>query len=377
MKDHTPLTKSIITRILSKLFAYMYDLWKFIGDIYFIHISKQHLKSINEFKGHLPQKNNPSKIAIVATYPSDESIVFTKNLLDSFTTNDFYVLVVSTRTMTASQRESVLSGCHQLIERHNIGQDLGSYKHGLAWLEKNGNKLNTAEVVVLANDSMYYPASFNKVVKSMVDCQETWQCLFENFHGHHHAQSFFLLFRKEMFKSLQTFWKRYTPYRSRIHAILKGEIAMSRIFKKAGFFPHTYYSSVTVTNALQEQIDLENINDTALTSLLIESHGGLSNEQPSLYTLQLLAKRAITKVGFTMNHLNPTHTVGLLVAKAMEAPIKRDCCYRGFYDPVSVIKHVKGFSKNELIAMEKDLRKKGTGSSVTGWRRLLYARGRI
>lgn len=369
-KDNKPLTK-----IVSKLFAYTYDLWKFIGDIYFIHLSKQHLKSIHEFKGNLPQINNPSKIAVVAIYPSDESLVFTKNLLDSFVLNGFYVLVLSTRIMTASQRESVLSGCHQLIERHNIGQDLGSYKHGLAWLEKNGNKLNTAEAVVLANDSMYYPASFNKVVTSMVDCQETWQCLFENFQGHHHAQSFFLLFRKEMFKSLQTFWNRYTPYRSRTHAIHKGEIAMSRVFKKAGFFPQTYYSSVAVTTALHEQIDLE--NDASLTSLLIESHGRLSHEQPSPYTLQLQAKRAIAKVGFTMNHLNPTHTVGLLVAKAMEAPIKRDCCYRGFYDPVSIIKHVKGFTKNELLAMEKDLRKKGTRSSVTGWRRLLYACGRI
>jgi hypothetical protein len=372
LKDHKPLTK-----IISVLFAYLYDVWKFAGDIYFIHLMKNHCKSINELKGKLPQPGNPSKIAVIATYPSDESIVFTKNLLNAFIKNDFYILVLSTRVMTTSQRETILSHCHQLIERPNLGQDLGSYKQGLDWLEKQGNKLATADMVVLANDSMFYPASFDKVLESMVNCTETWQCLFENFHGHHHAQSFFLLFRKEMFKSLQSFWKRYIPYRSRVYAIQKGEIGMSRVFKKAGFFPHTYYSSVAVTTALQEQIQLENINDMPLTSLLIESYGGLPTREPSSYSLRLHAKRAVTQVGVIMNHVNPTHTVGLVAAKAMEAPIKRDCCYRGFYDPVSIIKHVKGFTKDELIVMEKDLRKKGTGSSVTGWRRLLYARGRI
>lgn len=327
--------------------------------------------------GYLPPSNNPTKIAIVAIYPSDESIVFTKNLLNSFIANGFYILVLSTRTMPAPQREAILAGCHHLIERPNIGQDLGSYKHGLDWLEKNGNKLTTADMVILANDSMFYPAGFKDVVKSMVNCQEVWQCLFENFHGHHHAQSFFLLFRKEIFHHLQSFWKQYVPHRSRVHAIHKGEIAMSRILKKRDYFPHTYYNAVAVTTALQEQVALENKDNMPITSLLIESFGGLPKNQPSPYRLRLYANRALTEVGITMNHFNPTHTVGLVVAKAMGAPIKRDCAYRGFFDPVSILSHVKGFTKDELAAMEKDLRKKGTGSSVTGWRRLLYSRGRI
>ncbi len=377
----------LLIKIISFWFAKLYDFWLFIGDVFSIHLNKKHIKSKQEYEGALPQSDAPSRIAVVAIYPSDESVIFTKNLLGALVENKFYVLVVSTRTMNAKQRDVLIPCCNYLIERHNIGQDFGSYKHGLDWLEKNGNKLETADLLTLANDSMFYPQCFNETVRSMVNCKETWQCLFENFHLYHHAQSFFLLFRKEIFQQLKVFWAQYVPYTSRIHAIHQGEIGMTKALKKQGFFPHAYYRSVIVVDAINNiikkqlvelkhgHINRENIVD--FMNLVIESHGGLPNKKPSLYTLNLFIERALVSISRMMNHMNPTHAVGLIIARAMNAPIKRDCCYRASYDLVSVLNHVGGFNEEELAMMEKDLRKKGTGSGVSGWRRLLYARGRI
>ncbi len=363
--------------IVGMMLAKLYDLWFFVSDFYLIYLRRRHLKSIHENEGNLSKQHHQSKIAIVAIYPSDDSILFTKNLLDAFLDNGFYVLVLSTRVMTDFQKQIILERCHYLIERYNIGQDLGSYKHGLYWLEKNDKKLSSAELVVLANDSMFYAANFTNVVKTMTNNKESWQCLFENYQHCHHAQSFFLLFRKEMFQYVSLFWKRYKPSRSRFHAIYYGEIALSQYLAKKNFFPKAYYNSVTVHNALYQQILSEDRYHLPVTLFLMKCiNKAVLKKKPSSFQRNVIITKLLDEISMLMHTHNPTHSVGLILAKFMSAPLKRDICYPGHYNPAYVVRNVITYHADELLAMENDLRKKSFINSMPMWRQLLAARSR-
>lgn len=358
-------------------YVWLYDLWLFVTDLVAIHFRGEFARLRSECAGVLRDPGYIAKVAVVAIHPTDGSIPFTQNLLVALTTNDFYVLVVYNKPMSAAQRAAIAPHCHHLIERFPVGRDFGAYKRGLIWLKENG-KLSNADVLVLANDSMFYPCSLSETVSDMLSQSEDWATLFENFQFRHHAQSFFLMFRRPVFESAgwQRFWQRYRPYSSRIHCIEKGEKGLTFALVKAGFFPSAIYNAVRVTAALRSLTDAENTQSGGIAELLLRLHG--DSETPSQsYSRDRLIEEAILNVGSLMHRRNPTHTTGIIINVSLMAPIKRDICFRAIYDLTEVVSYVRGFTEAELQAMTSDLRRKGFPAGMTGTRKALWAFGRI
>jgi len=405
----------ILRWLIGSAIVKFFDLSQFVRGLWQVHIRHLHEVALRDKSGNLPPPDG-SRVAIVAIYPSDASLPFTLNLLRSLVGTGFYVVVISTRSLTESVTTKLADHCHHMIERLNVGQDFGSYQMGLRWLESNAAWLGVANVLILANDSLFYPRAFQAEVERMVADPYDWQALFENYEKHYHAGSFFLLFRRNIFTSpvFQRFWSSYHPYPSRVHAIDRGEVRLSTVLRKAGFICNPAYSSSRLVAALLDKgLELSRIAelspadrwDIARPQLFVAAAGlaetsavreagpeweeqrvekhPVELQTSNVLRAMLLAVRDaertkwIYQIGRRFELSNPAHTAALLINALFTAPIKRDVCYRGAFDIFQIPHMAIGFDTDELTAMEQDLTRRGLPVSMGGLRRLLYQRGRI
>ena len=261
--------------------------------------------------------------------------------------------------------------------------DFGSYKLGLEWLAKYRSLYTGVDNLVIANDSMFYPKRFIEDVAEMVDRPAGWQSLFENFEFHYHAQSFFLLFKSEVIQSepFRRFWIEYLPYSSRLHAIHKGEVGLTKRLRETGLVCEVFYSFPRFSSAL-DQCDLD------LWQIAELSPGDAFRDISRSTILRLLRlprhhdfhavlmgwRRAI---GHYFETTNPTHVAALFCNHLFGAPLKRDICSRGPFDMSQVIRSAQGFDETEKVAMTRDLRLRGRPVSRKGIERILWNHGRI
>jgi hypothetical protein len=376
------------------IYVTVFDLSHAIRNFWKVDVMKRHRRVHRETAGGQPQTSS-ARCAVVAVYPSRWSLPFTLNLLEALISADFWVLVVSTRKLGDDRRELLRAWCHHIVERENVGQDIGSYQFGIEWLARNKNLFTETQKLVLANDSMFYPKEFKNELPRMLEKPDVWQSLFENHEVHFHAQSFFLLFDREVFVSsaFRNFWKRYKPYSSRRHAINKGEVGLSQRLKKAGFVNEPAYSSVRLASALtgagwrlsrlaelaptnpNYDIERDKIKDSARSFKIfnLRPFGSGKTAPTEEWVMNLWIDRIVRRFELS----NPTHAGALYCNVLLGAPIKRDVCYRGTYDMNQVVSMAQGFDREELDAIMRDLRARGLGAVLGGFRHYLWVTGRI
>lgn len=378
-------SKNLIGFFLLKLF----DFIQFLNDVWHIHVKKNHHKIVSETACHHAHRAL-DQIAIVALYPSNDSIPFTKNLLKALSDLGFWTIVVSTKILNDAQKAVIYEHCAHLIERKQVGRDFGSYKLAIQWLENNKPEYKSTKTLILANDSLYYPNSFGITLKHSLDVQKKWTALFQNFQYHVHAQSFFLIFDNETIhsKAFRTFWSEYQPYSSRVHSINRGEVGLSSHLRKSGLICETTYSSARVVEALlasgwspSQFIALSSIdrNLSINRDQIAQSYLELLMSDGSIDTKanHFLFQSLVARFGHCYETANPTH-VGALICNALfEAPIKRDVCFRGSYDINQVISLAVGFNEEERRAMHRDLNSKGLAVSLKSFKKFLHKNGRI
>ncbi len=401
---------------IERTLIFAYDIFEYMRDVWAVHVKQRHRIVLRETKGQQPRPAQGSRVAIVALYPTNESLPFTKNLLRLLHGNGFFILAVSSRKLPDAMYISILSDCHHLIERMGVGRDFGSYKMGLAWIEKQNPGLNGIDTLVLANDSLFYPAAFNREFKMMLNKQRDWQCLFENYVFHYHAQSFFMLFRRPVFSSsaFQKFWRQYQPYSSRRHSINQGEVAFSVSLRRAGYSVSAQFDSTRITKDLQDPAQaiplslLAELCPAAKGWLIARDlifNSSISIATTNSYTCppasnpeiaQHIDKTVYTNlsqhalnlvsienlrwahlIGSQMEQTNPTHALALLANNLYAAPIKRDICYRGSYDIFQALNLSLHFTANEREAMARDINRRGTPAKLTGLTSVLWRAGRI
>jgi hypothetical protein len=340
---------------------------------------RQHLFTKAQYRGKRDPIAIPTRVALLALLPSEESIPFTFNLLEALLANNFFVVAVSNKTLAPGHRDALLLRCHHLIERFPIGRDFGSYKFGLFWLKQHGDILANADMLMLANDSMFYPACTESLVSKLINRDEQWLCLFENFEVNYHAQAFFQIFRREVFDSVafKKFWKRYVPFSSRTHAIARGEAGLTRTLIRAGFFAWPFYNALDLAKAIRETIRPDAAESESVGALLMELYGDGPQTMRRGSVRSVVLDKAVKRIEELMHNSNPTHSCGLIANVVMGAPIKRDVSYRGAYDMALLLRSVKGFTPREVSLMYADLRKRGVPATITGFRRMLFLRGRI
>jgi len=128
-------------------------------------------------------------------------------------------------------------------ERHEE-YDFGSYKRGFFWAKKN-RLLDGCEELVLCNDSCYGPFyPFTEMFDTMAKRTCDFWGMTKNIEISEHIQSYFLLFKKQIFNSQSfiSFFKNIKKQNDVSEVIIKYEIGLSKFLFSHGYTADCYIS---------------------------------------------------------------------------------------------------------------------------------------
>ena len=193
--------------------------------------------------------NKPKRYAVFAGYNKDgviEPYVVTYlRGLDEVCDGSVYIA----DSKLKEGEEKKLYGINILYmehKRHNE-YDWGSYKRGYVWLRDNGY-LDKADEIVLANDSTYAPiTSFKPMFKEMGENKNIgfWGNSFAMY-GVPHIQSYFMVFRKEVFndKGFEEFILSIKHQEEHFDYVRKYEMEFTQYLRGKGYYYKSYLPRV-------------------------------------------------------------------------------------------------------------------------------------
>lgn len=175
-----------------------------------------------------------SRLAIFAAFHGPDVTLSNLGYLRCLQKAGFQVVYVHNGPISPSSLVQLKPLCVVVLERINLGQDIGSYKDAYLNLRRFG-WLRSVEWLLFCNDSIYFlgdeaGANFaGKLDHQLSIIDEPVLALNENLQFWQYLQSFFVAVRSEVFDSAEflRFWRSYLPLSHRYHAINQGEVRWS------------------------------------------------------------------------------------------------------------------------------------------------------
>lgn len=289
------------------------------------------------------------KIAIFAIFEQatsayTESLTRVANFLEM---NSFSVLVISNGEITPRTLKILDRPKFVVLKRSAKGRDFAAYQAGIKYLKEKG-QFHSLESLILLNDSMYWSQGSEVIFSKSMDLD--FGCMFLTTHPRTHAQSFFLVFSRDLInsKTFQKFWEKYVPLNSKVHNILQGELGLSKQLISAGFQPESiidaeFMRKSVVENSILYISELELLGQPEFQGsppapralkILLDRNVSFFPEVYELETdnIKTLAQRAV----LDRIHYRGPHTLGLVLHKIERVPIKFDTFK---YYPLGVIAH--------------------------------------
>jgi hypothetical protein len=266
------------------------------------------------------EKLSTDGLAIVALYPQAQTLKSVNRLIDSLVISNYSVLVVINQSHFSGEMLHLLSSKPiEIVTRPNLGRDFGAYKIGFLHAEKSGY-LEDIDHLVFANDSVIYGSRSIAFVNSLLKVDVPWNAMFINYNKQLHAQSFFQVFEKIIFKhsSFSKFWHKYYPHEVRHNVINKGESSLSKFLLRLGFAPTSHVSAEDI---LKHPEFLGFTPDENL-ALYWDLGNFFLNNNISFDNSVLLMRRQF------LSH-NLTQYQGLLASRILKAPLKLDIFLSG------------------------------------------------
>jgi glycosyltransferase involved in cell wall biosynthesis len=262
-----------------------------------------------------------NRVAIVALFPRDGLLPSVNRLIDSLVSSNYSVVAVMNQSKYLDSWLTALSDKPvEILVRPNIGRDFGAYRTGFRYVESKG-VLNASEHLLFANDSVLYGPNSIDFVKSLLNVNKPWLGMFVNYQFHTHSQSFFQVFRKEVFanSSFSDFWKNYYPSELRHKAINNGEVALSSLCIGLGFSPNSF---VTAKSILESPDFREFTPDEKFGVWSNHGHAFLDERLSTIQNTKFLMSRQYLEN-------NVTHHQGLLASRVIKSPLKLDIFQTG------------------------------------------------
>lgn len=280
-------------------------------------------------------------------------------------------IVYINNASTSRQALSILSRLAWIaFERPNLGQDIGAYKDGVLWLEKNGF-LNECSALAIVNDSMQFiPGSYatNMAERIAAFLGSDAPALFSHISQQAlpHYQSFFQILKPEVFcsKSFLSFWRKYIPYSHRFHCIYQGEINLSQqVYNKLSGVKTLYTSEELHHQLLRIYDKNDGIEAEDLVSLMPSPYRTIIKKIPNPALNQLLEARGnrqallrseLICISDLIENSNPTHVAAFLYPYYLSCPLlKRDLCFAGSYTIAQAINLYRDMLVNSLLLTEE------------------------
>ena len=301
------------------------------------------------------------RIAIVAVFPTRESTPSTMRLIKYLKKNGFEILLVVNQNSNLTDRylSDFKSLDLSILLRPNLGRDFGAYQAGFKFLAQNEDLISTRQLI-FANDSVLYGPRSAEFIRHFLNFQSNWKSFFINYQYHMHAQSFFMNFSDEVFKSdsFVDFWLKYYPTGLRHRVINDGEVQLTQTLLNNGHTPQGFVSSTLKTWSK----DIEKMNYDELFSLW---NGFYFKE---FVELKHFAKLNELQFHRTLMEANPTHHLGLFVSRTIGAPLKLDLLRTGLvsFSGLEITMESLGLSKEEITDLMKLYARGGSYVSSKG-----------
>jgi rhamnosyltransferase len=167
---------------------------------------------------------------------SDHVLYLLKNIRSLYTR----VEVISNNSLSLEQNDKISKLSDEILLRENKGFDFGAWKDGI--LKDGWDKLSQYDSLTLMNDTCFGPIfDLDKTYTEMENTDADFWGLTNNFYkgknNSEHIQSYFLCFNKKVINStvFRLFWNKCKNETLVENVILKYEIRLTKILKKAGF----------------------------------------------------------------------------------------------------------------------------------------------
>ncbi|HQZ12754.1 MAG TPA: hypothetical protein PK286_07680 [Devosia sp.] len=184
-------------------------------------------------------------------------------LLQSLRAERVNILVVFNREPTGQELEVARRYAWRVVIRKNVGRDFGAYRSAVLNLISSGAEV---ERLLFLNDSVFYlpGRQLGEMVGRLVRSDRPVTGAFENHARTHHLGSFAFAVSGDVYRDarFQAFWRNYRPYDLRQHAIRRGEIALSQLYRKMNISADVVFS----LDRLGGQLDTRSFAD--IVSLL-------------------------------------------------------------------------------------------------------------
>lgn len=308
------------------------------------------------------------KIAIFASFESKPNGLLEAQLSELFAAG-FECVFVSNAKVSTEFSSWLLTRVSVLITRPNIARDFGAYKCGYLYLYTN-KAITKCDELLFVNDTIFFPlfetSQFWHQINNM---SEDVVGAFESFSPRHHIQSFFILCKNEVHSRsfFYSFWKNYSEWNSRRHAISKGEVAFTSMLKKGGAKTVALINQKACVNlkTLEENEDRGTISDTRnVEEKNADLIWSIRPKIPRHIKLLLLFKE--------LERSNPSHNLGLFSVLRMGLPLmKKDLVFRGSVTLGEIaLLHKEAKVTLPLDDMLRLLKAKGLPAERTVWDKL-------
>lgn len=262
----------------------------------------------------------------------DSTIEYVKVLWES----GFAVQYISNSPLRESDFSRLHPYVNKIVERHNFGRDFSGYKTGLLMLEQIIQ--TQTDRLLLANDSVFFPVCDPAAVMAALGGEFDVLGATDSFEQYYHIQSYFVAFSRSVLTSdaFWNFWHSYVPYSSRQHAIVRGEIGLSKSLHDAGFSVSAIYTGSDLYTALLNVPAEEYL--PVCGSFSLPTIRTLGRDMRVLEDRGLIeAKRVWPRiVANAMRHVEVGSIMHLAAGPfltVLKCPfVKKDLCFRGLYD---------------------------------------------
>lgn len=317
-----------------------------------------------------------NKVAVFVIYAPKAVPDFTMTFIAALNRHSYNLIIVSNAELAAATKADLLRHCCLLVERVNIGRDVGGYKDGISIALQ---RFQNIERLIIANDSIYYlEGGLDRLIVGL-DGPQDFIGISEVFEHHYHVASFLLSFGQGVLDgpAFRKFWTDYLPIQTRMWAIIEGEGELTKCLLDAGYRPHILYRAEHLLPKLEALSATGRREALALLpSKLRETVSSLA-DQASVDGNDVAEAFAGAVVDEVLKR-NQMHAAGFAFMKFLNMPVfKRDIVYRELFPLQEVKQIVAAFGEPMRDEIMADLARRAPPSRLSVVRRLLYRHGLI
>lgn len=308
--------------------------------------------------------------AIFLIFQPNDFPWYVRNALCALKENGINVVAVVNHRLSQERLCELKAHSSRILIRDNSGFDIGGYRDATLFLHQSAKPKR----VIYLNDSVYFfKDGLSDLMKRLSQSDRDIVGSFENWEFNYHIQSFCFSVSDHVFNSEKfvEFWHDYLPVNSRLWAINRGEIGLSRVMVPVARSIETIYDPNKLRAGLN---DLPNDNLVAMNSCLPRGLR-IRAEEFKNTPKTVLVDDFCTQITVR----SQIHTGGFLYTKFLQCPMmKRDLFYRLQFGIYEIEQHLMDIGDNTHINdILTDMRKKGPGNHLTLLKRLLFNGGII